>query len=714
MVAAAMEMKRMGIAKKVMIIGLKANAHEIAHQFRTSYPNAKVLTIKENGMSATMRKKTLAQIANNDWDAVVITHDNYKAIPHDPEISGQAIREELEMLEEDIAALEEKQGRGASKMQMSGLQKRKENLLAKLDKLSDVKKDKEMRTFQELGIDHLMVDESQEFKNLTFSTRLGQVAGLGDPTGSQKALNLLFGVRSLQQLHRGDKGVTFLSGTPISNTMVEMYLLMKYLRPRALEEKGMKTFDAWVTSFASKSNDVEFSVIGALANKTRFREFLNVPELAMMYNEIADVRNDSNLLLPKPEFEKSINLSFDEDNIPAEIPAENSVYKLGDGELRFYTSSRLGEAYVDVRGLWVKKPTTDISGAQTIEKISGDGPARLDIKGFSTSNYILKNIKQTPVQQHYNKLLQDFVASKGLMYREELGLKPWDEKQKKSVMVNATTVSSKNAIDPRLINPHEPEEPGGKLDVAADTIYNHWEESTPYKGTQLVFSDIGTPKGKETVPNLHQLLQEEYGVNDDDLKLIFGEANEDTGKYSVPLKTVKERLQSILDYTPMRIDELIEEANDTERKFNLYGEIKRKLVERGIPEHEVAFIHDYGTKTKREDLFKKVNAGDIRVLLGSTKKLGTGVNVQERLRSMHHIDVLWRPADMEQRNGRGVRQRNFLARDVYDNQVPVYAYATELTLDAMKYQLLAIKQAYIDQIKSGAIGERTFDEGDAD
>jgi N12 class adenine-specific DNA methylase/predicted RNA methylase len=627
-VTAAMELKRMGLVKKPMIIGLKANADEIAATFRESYPLARVLAPTSADFTPKRRRALLASIALNDWDAVVITHDNYGKIPHSAEIQGSVIQEELDMLDADIADLAREQQDGPTKKQLQGLQKRKINLIAKLRALADQEKDREMRNFQELGIDKIFLDESQEFKNLEYSTKFRGVAGLGTPKGSQKAFNMLLGIRTLQKMYRGDKGVTFLSGTPISNTLVEMYLLLKYLRPNKMEELGMKTFDSWVTTFGYQFSDVEFGVTGALGNKNRFRQFINVPELSILYNEIADIRNDRNLTLPKP-------------------------------------------------------------------KMKGGKP-------------IFVPVDQSPEQQEFSRRLIEFVRSKG-DDDMVLGLGPLTDNQKKAFGLLATGLSAKSAIDLRLVFPSAEDNPTGKLAKAADAIYENWRMSTDYKGTQLVFSDIGTPKSGKVVPDLMDYLQEVKGVNEDDMTAIFGTTDSDS-KSLPSINQIRQNMAMVLEYSQQEIDEAIQESKDSMTQFNIYADLKQKLIARGIPADEIQFIHDFKNVHKKRQLFKDVREGKVRVMLGSTRKMGTGVNVQDRIVAMHHIDVPWRPADMEQRDGRGIRQGNLLARDQYNNEVAVYRYGTVLTLDAYKYQLLDIKSYYINQTKENATGERIVTE----
>lgn len=296
----AMKLRQTGLANKVLYIALKPTVPEIALEFKRVFPLAKVLAPTEKDFTAKNRKKILAQIALNDWDCVILSHEQYGRLNHANWVEQQVINEELDLLEATIVGINT-QGKqtNLNKRQLKSLEKRKGNLKAKLEEILNRETDE--FCFEKLGIDHMIVDESHVFKNLPYSTSHNQVAGLGDPAGSRRARLLLLGCRSLQTLHQGDKGITFLSGTPISNSIVELYLILRYLRPNKLKEMGLVTFDAWASIFAKRSSEIEFSVTGELKLKERFREFVNVPEMAMMYASIADVRNDKNLTLPKPQ-----------------------------------------------------------------------------------------------------------------------------------------------------------------------------------------------------------------------------------------------------------------------------------------------------------------------------------------------------------------------------------------------------------------------------
>jgi len=694
MVVAAMKMKQMGMIKKPIILGLKANTSDLARTFKDSYPMAKVLSPKEKDFSPENRKAFFAKMANNDWDAIIMTHDQFGMIQQSADIQQEIIQQEIDALEEDILAAK---NNDLSKREINGLETRKLNLAVKLQNAALMKKDHSLKSFEEMGIDFMFVDESQQFKNLTYNTIQRGVAGLGDPKGSTKAFNLLFAARTLQKFYSADKGTVFASGTPISNTMVEMYLLFKYLRPNKMKELGINSFDNWANTFASVGSEIEFGVTNSLKPKTRMRNFMNVPEMATMYREIADVRNEKNLKLPRPEFKKTFRVKT------SKPIAKNETIFIDGNKYRVIGG---------MKGLSKNEHWLSLSSVGKDIQPAKNG--NFDYENVSTPytdsegvNGLLVNVSPTKEQRRFGKRIQEFAKTKD---GSRIG-RVLTDKQKKAYMLLATNLASKMAIDMRLVDPTYADSEVGKLGVAADTILEHYKESDKHKGIQLVFSDIGTPKSANPSINLFDLL-ESRGIDNDTLETIFGSAAfSETPRYP-PIKDVRKRIATILEYSEEQIDDAITESN--EATFNIYQSIKDKLVKRGIPANEIAFIHDYNTAAKKEQLFNDARSGKVRVIIGSTSKLGTGVNIQNRIVAMHHIDVPWRPSDMEQRNGRGIRQGNLITEEFYDNQLPVYYYATEYTLDAYKYQLLDTKQQFIDQAKTTDGKVREISEGDGD
>jgi N12 class adenine-specific DNA methylase len=560
MIVAAQEMKRLGIVRKPMILALKANVTQIAESYRKAYPNARILAPGENDFTPAKRQQLFFEIKNNNWDCVILTHDQFGKIPQPFEVQQRILTAELDNLTKDLATLEDSDGE-ISKRMLKGLEIRRNNLQADLKTViyqMDEKKDDNIN-FNDMGIDHLFIDEAHKFKNLTFTTRHSRVAGLGNIEGSKKALNMLFAVRSLQEKFDADLCVTFLSGTPISNSLTEMYLLFKYLRPRELERQRIENFDGWAAVFARKTVDFEFSVTNQIIAKERFRHFIKVPELALFYNEITDYKTAQHIKLDKPALKEE-----------------------------------------------------------------------------------LVSIPPTPDQEDFIRRLMEFAKNGDATL---LGRLPLTEEEDTGRMLIATNYAKKMSADMRLIGPEYDDHPNHKVNVCARKVAEIYRESQDHKGTQIVFSDIGTPKSDQ---------------------------------------------------------------------FNLYDALREKLIrDFDIPPYEITFIHDW-TDKKKPELFKKMNRGEIRILLGSTDKAGTGLNVQRLIVAMHHLDIPWKPAELEQRNGRGARQGNMIAKSHYNNEVRNYIYAVERTLDNYKFNLLKNKQTFISQMKNSSLHTRIIDEGAMD
>ena len=562
MCIAAHEMKRLRLAHKPMIIGLKANVSEIAATYQTAYPNARILYASEKDFSAANRVRFFNNIKNNDYDCIIMSHDQFGKIPQSPELQQRILQAELDTVEENLEVLRS-QGKDVSRAMLKGLEKRKFNLQAKLEKVEHAIKSRtdDVVDFRQMGIDHIFIDESHQFKNLTFNTRHDRVAGLGNSEGSQKALNLLFAIRTIQERTGKDLGATFLSGTTISNSLTELYLLFKYLRPKELERQDIRCFDAWAAIFAKKTTDFEFNVTNNIVQKERFRYFIKVPELAAFYNEITDYR--------------------------------------------------------------------------TAEDVGVDRPHK---------NEILHNIPPTPDQEYFIKQLMEFAKTGDATL---LGRGKLSETEEKAKMLIATDYARKMALDMRMIDPAYEDHPDNKASHCARMIAEYYHRYEAQKGTQFVFSDLGTYQ--------------------------------------------------------------------TGEGWNVYSEIKRKLVEdHGIPAQEIRFIQECKTEKARKAVIAAMNEGSVRVLFGSTSMLGTGVNAQKRCVAIHHLDTPWRPSDLAQRDGRGVRAGNEIAKHFAGNNVDVIIYAVEKSLDSYKFNLLHCKQTFISQLKSGAMGARTIDEGAMD
>lgn len=561
MCVAAHEMHRLGLVHKPIIIGLKANIAEIAQCYHTAYPNAKILYATEKDFTPKSRKQFFNNIKNNNYDCIIMSHDQFAKIPQSPDMMRKILQAELDSVEENLETMRS-QGKDVSNAMIKGLEKRKLNLNAKLEKIAhDISQRKDdIIDFAQMGIDHIFVDESHQYKNLTFNTRHTRVAGLGNSEGSQKALNLLFAIRTIQERTGRDLGATFLSGTTISNSLTELYLLFKYLRPLELKRQNINCFDAWAAIFAKKTTDFEFSVTNNIVQKERFRYFIKVPELATFYNEITDYR--------------------------------------------------------------------------TAEDVGVDRPVK---------NEILHNIPPTPEQEEFIRKLMKFAETGDATI---LGRPPLSETEEKAKMLIATDYARKMALDMRLISSCYSAHPNNKANHCANEIAKYYHKFDEQKGTQFVFSDLGT-------------------------------------------------------FQP--------------GTWNIYSEIKHKLVEEhSIPENEIRFIQECKTEKARKKVIQDMNEGKVRVLFGSTSMLGTGVNAQQRAVVIHHLDTPWRPSDLSQRDGRAVRKGNEIAKLYANNKVDVIIYAVEKSLDSYKFNLLHCKQTFISQLKNGAMGARTIDEGGVD
>ena len=489
MCVAAYEMKRLGLAHKPLIIGLKANVHEIADTFRKAYPTAKVLYPGKEDFTPANRQEVFSKIKNNNWDCIILTHDQFAKIPQSEETMIDIFTEELADVERNLEFLEQSTMRYRSGKMQEGLEKRKQNLGAKLQELRmkiNNRKDDAV-DFHTMGIDHIFVDESHVMKNLMFQTRHTRVAGIGNTKGSQRAMNLLFAIRDIQRRTGRDLGATFLSGTVVVNALTELYVMFKYLRPQELQRQRISCFDAWAAIFTKKTADYELNVTGSVKRKERFRTYIKVPELAMFLREITDYRTA--------------------DMINLDVPEKN---------VRF------------------------LSYPPTIEQ---------------------------------EEMIGRLVSFAGSGQWEDLGLDvPQPDNLDKAKMLVATNVARKMALDMRLLGCKFKDDADNKASICARTIYDYYIRSNDNRGTQFVFSDLGTYKPNE---------------------------------------------------------------------WNVYTDIKEKLVRLGIPADEIQFIQCATTERARKKLFEEMNNGKVRVLFGSTTMLGTGVNAQQRAVAVHHLEIPW-------------------------------------------------------------------------
>ena len=550
MIASIMKMRQLGLCKKAMVTVPNHLVQQWASEWRKLYPNAKILVANKEDLEKDNRKRFVSKVAMGDWDGIIIAQSSFAKIPISQERQIKKLRQEIKLIEQTVERQWEEKGmpRGAVK----NLERIKKSREAMLKKLMDGNKKDDVLTFENLGVDYLYVDEAHYFKNLFLFTKMNNVAGVSN-AASQRASDIKLKCEYLQELHGSNRGVVFGTGTPISNSMSEMYTMQNYLQPRALVENGTTFFDGWAADFGETVTSMELAPSGqGYRARTRFAKFTNLPELLTMYRSFADVQTADMVKLDVPEAEKHVISLKPSDTVLAlaEQIAERAE-KIHDGLVSPYEDNML--------------------------KITSDG--------------------------------------------------------------------KKLALDPRCFVPESEDEAGSKLNVASEYIHEIWERTSDFKGTQIVFCDLSTPKKKF----------EDY---------IYG------------------------------------------TDFDAYNDLKYKLVERGIPAEEIAFIHEVKTDEQKQALFDKVNSGAIRILIGSTEKCGAGTNVQKRLVALHHLDTPYRPSDMEQREGRIIRQGNT------NKKVDIYTYVTERTFDSYSYQILENKQRFIGQINNGDSTAREADDID--
>ena len=541
MVAAAMEMKRLGLCTKSLIVVPNHITEQWAAEWLQLYPSANILVATKKDFETQNRKKFCSRIATGDYDAIIIGHSQFEKIPMSVE-RQQAILER--QIEEILAGIEQAKAQKAERYTVKQMERTRKSLETRLAKLNDQSRKDDVVTFEQLGIDRLFIDESHYFKNLFLATKMRNVGGIAQ-TEAQKSSDLFMKTQYLDEL-TGGRGTIFATGTPISNSMVELYTIQRYLQYRLLQEMGLIHFDDWASNFGETVTAIELSPEGTgYRAKTRFAKFYNLPELMAAFKEVADIQTADMLCLPVPKA-----------NFHTEVIQPSELQK----EM--------------IQGL-----------AERAEKIRAGG-----------------------VDPHVDNMLR------------------------------ITNDGRKLALDMRLINPLAADDPNGKVAVCARNVFRIWEQTKEKRSAQLVFCDLSTPT--------------------------------------------------------------------TDGSFSVYDDLKKKLMDAGIPEEEIAFIHTADSEAKKKELFSKVRAGQVRVLLGSTAKMGAGTNVQDRLIALHDLDCPWRPSDLQQRLGRIVRQGN------ENEEVEIYRYVTEGTFDAYLYQLVENKQKFIAQIMTSKAPVRVADDVD--
>ena len=541
MVAAAMEMKRLGLCTKSLIVVPNHITEQWAAEWLQLYPSANILVATKKDFETRNRKKFCARIATGDYDAVIIGHSQFEKIPISVERQAAILQQQID---EIMFGIEEAKSARAERYTVKQLERTRKSLETRLERLNDQSRKDDLVTFEELGVDRIFVDESHYFKNLFLATKMRNVGGIAQ-TEAQKSSDLFMKCRYLDEI-TGGRGVIFATGTPISNSMVELYTIQRYLQYNTLQEMGLIHFDDWASDFGETITAIELSPEGSgYRAKTRFAKFFNLPELMATFKQVADIQTADMLKLPVPKAN-----FYTEVIQPSELQQEM------------------------VRGL-----------AERAEDIRAGG---VDPK---TDN-----------------------------------------------MLRITNDGRKLALDMRLINPLAMDDPNGKVATCARNVIRIWEQTRERRSAQLVFCDLSTPKEDGT--------------------------------------------------------------------FSVYNDLKKKLMEAGIPEEEIAFIYDANTEARKKELFSKVRSGQVRILMGSTQKMGAGTNVQDRLIALHDLDCPWRPSDLAQRLGRIVRQGN------QNPEVEIFRYVTEGTFDAYLYQLVENKQKFIAQIMTSKAPVRVADDVD--
>ena len=543
MVASAMEKKRLGLCNKTLIVVPNHLTEQMASEALLLYPNAEILVAKKTDFKKENRKKFCARIATGNYDIIVIGHSQFEKIPLSAERQQMYLQRQIDDVIDQIALLKSSRAENFTIKQMERTRKQ---LKKKLDKLNDQQRKDDVVTFEDLGVDSLMVDEAHYFKNAMIATKMRNVAGISQ-TESQKSSDMLMKCMYLDEV-TGGHGIVFATGTPISNSMTEMYVMMRYLQRGLLEKEGLLNFDSWASTFGESITAIELNPTGTgYRTKTRFARFYNLPELMSLFKMSADIQTADMLHLPVPEL---------------------------------------------VGG----KPTNVVLQPSEVQK-------RM-VKGLADRAEKVRSGKVQPTEDN---------------------------------MLRITNDGRKLALDQRLMNPLLPDDPGSKANACVDKVYEIWEKTKEQRSTQMIFCDLSTPK---------------------------------------------------------------------EDGFDVYNDVRDKLVAKGIPKEEVQFIHDADTETKKAELFGKVRNGTVRVLMGSTQKMGAGTNVQTRLIALHHLDCPWRPADIAQRNGRMVRQGNL------NKEVSIFIYVTESTFDSYSWQLVENKQKFISQIMTSKSPARSCEDLD--
>ena len=573
MIAAAMEGKRLGLCQKSLFAVPNHLTEQWASEFLRLYPSANILVATKKDFETRNRKKFCARIATGDYDAVIIGHSQFERIPVSRERQERLLQEQIWEIEDGISELKASR---AERFTIKELERTKKNLETKLQKLHDAARKDDVVTFEQLGVDRLYVDEAHSFKNLFLYTKMRNVAGLST-TDAQKSSDMLLKCRYIDEITHG-KGVTFATGTPVSNSMTELYTMMRYLQHDMLKRNSLTHFDCWASAFGETTTAIELAPEGTgYRARTRFAKFFNLPELMNLFREAADIKTSDQLNLPTP-----------------------------------------------------------------------------------TPVYHNEVSQPTPLQKQMVQELSERAA------KVHAGSVDASEDN----MLKITSDGRKLGLDQRVINPDLPDDPNSKVNRCVDNIHRIWQDGQADKLTQLVFCDLSTPKGKAAQSGR-----------------IAAKGTDSPELHA---------LEAAIDA----------ETEPEEPPFTIYDDIREKLVARGIPREQIAFIHEANTEVRKKELFAKVRSGQVRVLMGSTFKMGAGMNVQDRLVALHDLDCPWRPGDLEQRSGRIIRQGN------RNKEVHIYRYVTESTFDAYLWQTVENKQKFISQIMTSKSPVRSCEDID--
>ncbi|MEO8021058.1 PLxRFG domain-containing protein [Polaromonas sp.] len=618
-VAGAMELKRTGLARKPMVAVPNHLVKQWAADFYRLYPGANVLTATKKDFEKANRRKFLARIATGDWDAVVIAHSSFGFIRPAPEFEADFNAEQVQQIMATIKAVDDSDGEKQTKKRtIKQLEAMKEKLENRIRSLRDKPMD-DLLDFEQLGVDQLFVDEAHMFKNLMFSTKMQQVQGLGDSAGSQRAYDMYVKAHQIYAKNGRGQGVVFATGTPVSNSLAEMYHMMRYLMPVEMKALGFESFDAWANTFASVEQVWMQAPSGdGFKASNRMSNFVNTTELLKMFDQVSDTVTMDD-----------IKKAYSEENDGAEFP----LPKLKGGR------------------------RTPVS----LDKSPAQDAYMLDIA---------KRAKEIEQRRGPPKKGDDNILV---------------------VMGDAR----KAAMDIRLVDSTVNErEKGGRIDTATDRVLERYQKYDKWKGTQIVFSDLGTPiKHAKAELKEYEALQARVAAGDEDTVARAALGDETAIDTMEDVEAAQAELEG-------KGKDWLSAVQAALRGFSVYDDFRAALVEKGVPDGEIAFIHDYNTDDQKATLFRKVNAGHIRVLLGSTQKLGAGTNVQERLVAEHHLDVPWRPSDVEQREGRIERQGNVLMTEIPGFEIEILAYVTKDTLDMRMWQVQENKLKMINQLRT--------------